>query len=443
MDFDYFRESGAMIASFHWMREGSDQPDVTVIGGGLAGMAASIHLAKAGLSVLCLDAKATVSAPVGESLDWSAPALLTELGLDISHLISGNLATYKAGVTVQLPDGQTRHYVPGAWLAKAPYKVELLTLHVDRAQLDAAVREIMCRLGVALELERVTGVERDGRRINAVKTSSGRRIESRWFIDASGAGELFPRAFHQPRIDYGPRKVAIWSYFPADAASEGTTLYLDSEPVYMEWIWEIPIRKDIISVGYVAAGDAIREQRQQGLSVEEIFRRRLSRIPRFSALLSRGTAPNVRSFQCRVHKKLAGPNWVVVGEAASMVDPMTSNGVTAALRHAAEASNMIIRDRHRNRLSYVARIAYSKRVVDFGRFFNCGIEKVIYHRAVRARMGVLAAGRIYTVPAWVLNALYSRLNPRGLIATILFGFVLNLCRAAAVMLNFFCREVPA
>ena len=30
--------------------------DVTVIGGGLAGMAACIHLAKAGLRVLCVDA---------------------------------------------------------------------------------------------------------------------------------------------------------------------------------------------------------------------------------------------------------------------------------------------------------------------------------------------------------------------------------------------------
>jgi flavin-dependent dehydrogenase len=53
-----------------------DQIDVTVIGGGLAGMAASIHLSRAGLRVLCIEADVADTDPVGESLDWSAPDLL-------------------------------------------------------------------------------------------------------------------------------------------------------------------------------------------------------------------------------------------------------------------------------------------------------------------------------------------------------------------------------
>ncbi len=53
--------------------------DVTVIGGGLAGMAACIHLSKAGLRVLCIDAGGIENEAVGESLDWSAPGLLAEL----------------------------------------------------------------------------------------------------------------------------------------------------------------------------------------------------------------------------------------------------------------------------------------------------------------------------------------------------------------------------
>ena len=53
-----------------------EEIDVTVIGGGLAGMAASIHLVRAGLGVLCIEAAATGTDAVGESLDWSSPALL-------------------------------------------------------------------------------------------------------------------------------------------------------------------------------------------------------------------------------------------------------------------------------------------------------------------------------------------------------------------------------
>ena len=68
-------------------------------------------------------------------------------------------------------------------------------------------------------------------------------------------------------------------------------------------------------------------------------------FPRFEVCWRRQgrSLPHVTSFRCRVHGKLAGPNWLVVGEAASMVDPLTSNGVTAALRQAAEAAELIIK----------------------------------------------------------------------------------------------------
>jgi len=170
----------------------------------------------------------------------------------------------------------------------------------------------------------------------------------------------------------------------------------------------------------------------------------LARVPRIASLLPAGAiSPQVTSFQCRVHGGLAGPNWLIVGEAASMVDPMTANGVTAALRHAAEACSLIVRSGNRKRLPYVAGAMYSKRIVDVGRFFNCGIEKAIYDPAIRNRIGVLRAGRVYTVPAWVLNAVYSRIGPKGVVSTLLFGFVLNLFRTASIVLSALCRLAGA
>jgi flavin-dependent dehydrogenase len=427
---------------FVGMRDGSDWTTVTVIGGGLAGMAASIHLARAAYRVLCIESEPGSHPPVGESLDWSAPALLADLGLPMDRLIEENIATYKRHVTVKLMDGSSRHYEPGEWLEKPPYNVELRTLHVDRLQLDQALREVTLNEGVEMVKDRIVDIESDQRRITAVKTASGRRISSAWFIDASGSkASLFPRAFQLPAYEYGPRKVGMWAYFNVAASEEGTTLYMDGQPPYMEWIWEIPIHPNVLSVGYVAAGDAIKDKRRQGLTVEEIFRERIARIPRLSALAptTRALAPHVTSFQCRVYRKLAGPNWLIVGESASMVDPMTANGVTAALRHAAEAAELIVRHGRRKRLPRVAGALYSTRIVDLGRFFNCGIEKVIYDPAIRKRVGVLAAGRVYTVPAWVLNSIYSRIRPSGVVSTLLFGLVLNLFRTAGNVFSALCR----
>ena len=72
--------------------------EVIVIGGGLAGMSAAIHLAKAGLKVICLEADVENSDPVGESLDWSAPELLKSLGFPMDRLLHEGIATWKRHV---------------------------------------------------------------------------------------------------------------------------------------------------------------------------------------------------------------------------------------------------------------------------------------------------------------------------------------------------------
>ena len=91
-------------------------------------MAASIHLVRAGLRVLCIEADIADTTPVGESLDWSAPDLLAELGLPMQRLIDEGFGTWKRHVTLKLADGSTTHYVPGEWLGRPPFNIELRTL---------------------------------------------------------------------------------------------------------------------------------------------------------------------------------------------------------------------------------------------------------------------------------------------------------------------------
>jgi menaquinone-9 beta-reductase len=121
---------------------------------------------------------------------------------------------------------------------------------------------------------------------------------------------------------------------------------------YLEWIWEIPVSPDTVSVGYVAPGAAVKAKRDGGKSVEDLFRQQIMKFPRFEPLLEQRAlgAVNVSSFQCRVYTESAGANWLIAGEAASLVDPMTSNGVTAALRHAAEAAALVLKFRARGEL---------------------------------------------------------------------------------------------
>jgi menaquinone-9 beta-reductase len=287
------------------------QIDVTVVGGGLAGMAAAFHLAKGGLRVLCIEAEPENRDAVGESLDWSAPELLAALGLPMSRLLDEDIATYKRHVILQLRSGAAEHYEPSDWLARPPFNVELNTIHVDRAKLDGALREIVTVAGVTWLHDKVIRVERVERTITSVVTQSGVEVSSRWFVDAAGsATSLFPRLFDLPAYEFGPKKVAIWDYFPAPEPLEGTTLNADCEgPFYMSWVWQIPIHPETISVGYVASGEAVAEKRRQGMSLQDIFREQLGNFPALSQLSESPHAISLRttSFRCRAYGKPTAP----------------------------------------------------------------------------------------------------------------------------------------
>ena len=420
--------------------------DVAVIGGGLSGLAASVGLSKRGFRVTCFEPVTDFSHVVGESLDWSAPELFDELESPMEDLIRREVSTFKRHVILKLPDDSATEYIPSPWLGHPPLNIELRTIHVDRMRLQRDLQRIAIKNGVSIIHDRVTDVECEGRTITGLRTALGRRVASRWFLDASGAAvSKLGRLFRLPVVEYGPRKVAMWTYLEVAERHEGMTLYaMAAKRQYMNWVWEIPIRPGIISVGCVSTGEEIKRERALGLTIDEIFRRQLLNFSRFQALLHRSElpTPNVTAFTCRVFRHVCGPNWIIIGEAASLLDPITGNGVTAALSHAAEASRLIERFKRKGKISILARAVYGLRVFQMGEFFNSLIEKLAYSWPIRDRMGLVAAGNAYTIPAWSINHLYSRLGPNGAISTVLFCLFLKSLQGVVWIFYHLCRLLP-
>ena len=415
------------------------ETDAVVIGAGLAGIAAAIHLARNGFRVTCIEQRKEIGNIVGESLDWSAPDLFAELGLPMDDLVSTEAATWKRHITVTGIHCGSEQYLPGAWLAESPWNVEVRTLHLDRDRTDGRLRETARKLGVTTLNERVAEFavldERSvrHRRILGLRTAQGTFVRALWFIDASGSdASLLGRGFGLKSVAYGPRKVAIWSHAPTEKWVEGTTLYMLSPAgEYAEWIWEIPIRPGLSSIGYVAPGSSVKAQRASGLHPKEILERQCRRFSRLREIVAHNQLSDAATttFLCRTYAGVCGTNWVIIGEAASQSDPITGNGVTAALRHAQEATALICRYRDRGTIPARARAIYNLRVSAVGRYFNSLIEKLFYQSTLRDRMGFFTTARVYTVPAWLMNLVYTRMRPRTVVRTLAISLVLYALRA--------------
>lgn len=397
--------------------------DVAIIGAGLAGLSASVLLRRAGMRVVCIDARPYPHRKVGESLDWSSPGLLRRVGIDTDALLTDGVATYKKRIAVCELGKAEWQATPPRFIRRAPLRFETVTLHVDRAELDARLYAHASDIGVDFIWNRVTSVDAEGDRIRALTLSGGQAVEARWYVDASGTSRVVARALDIPAVTYGQQKVCLWTYFDTPPRDEGTSFFIDNRDAYLSWIWDIPIAPTRTSVGLVVPAATVRERRQTGHAVDAILRDELRRHARFGPLLDSQPSIEVEttSFQPYVTTKVCGDNWLMVGEAAAMPDPLTGNGVTSGIRHARHASEAILADGANGRLSERCRRTHTQHVTRLGHSFNANIEQVIYRHEVRWGLGMQAATYIYTLFAFFMNALHARFDPRSRIGMSAFS----------------------
>ncbi len=398
--------------------------DVVVAGAGVAGLAAGVLLARMGLRTVLIDPKPFPRSYVGESLDWSAPPLLRRLGLPCDGLVATATGTYKREIRAATRDRGWSERPPG-WLGRPPLRFGLTTVHLDRERFDERLYAVARAAGVGFVWEPVTGVDLADDRVTAFRTRSGRPFRGAWFIDASGRSRVVARSAGIGERRFGIPKVALWAQVDLPMRFEGTALYADDRPEYLDWAWEIPIGTSRQSVGAVMPASRFRALRAAGGSLEELLAERLRRFSRFEDLSAdRLRHVQTRGYRCYVSERVSGRNWMMIGEAAAFADPLTSFGVTAALRHASEAAWLIDEDR-RSPVRTAARLGdFDRRVRGMSRLYNDGIEGLVYRAPPRRAFGIRRAARAYVFLGYLMNALYTRLRPLSRRRTIAVGALL-------------------
>jgi flavin-dependent dehydrogenase len=289
-------------------------------------------------------------------------------------------------------------------------RFEHVTLHLDRERFDGQLFEKTVEAGVEFAWDRVRTVEMDADRVGRCVTGSGRSFRAKWYVDASGRSRIIGRTANIGTRRWSCERIGLWCQRESPTPVGATVLHFDEVADDLAWAWEIPIAADRCSVGVVMPLTEFRAYRHEGLVIDEVFARVLDRLPHLDARQLTGPI-HTRTYQPYVSQRVAGANWMLVGEAAAFVDPISSIGVTAALRHGSEAAAIIAKSGRVPESAARMLAEYDRRTRGVAVLYNEAVDGLLYRPQLRQRFGLKVAGRAYVLVGYLTNAFYTRVDP--------------------------------
>ncbi|MEH1127388.1 NAD(P)/FAD-dependent oxidoreductase [Micromonospora sp. CPCC 206061] len=348
--------------------------DAIVIGGGPSGSSYTITLTKAGYTVLLLERDKFPRFHIGESLLPYTADVLEQLG--VLHKLGEEGFPIKLGLELSGSDGFLRRAALGDigdGYRKWTYQVERADF--DKLLLDSAAEQPGATVLEEAKVGRL--IQEDGRVTGVEYTYQGetRGASARYVIDASGRAGVLARGLGLRTSDANLKMAAVYKHFGNLDESRNPGYEGDTQIGVHEngWLWAIPIRKDVISVGAMMPASLLREFRP-----EDLYAQHLKRLPRIEERIE-GTnvyreLSGEQNFEYHANT-LAGPGFFIIGDAGCFSDPVFSAGVYLALvtgRRAAEETIKCLTGEERE-----ADVAER-----YGAFFKTGYET--YYRLIRA-----------------------------------------------------------
>jgi len=306
-------------------------PEVVVLGGGAAGAAVARMLARLGREVVVVAGNPEGAHPLGESLPPSTAKPLRALRL-LGVVEAAGFP--RSGGNVVAWAGEEPRRAP--FVGPLGYQVE--RNRFSELLLDAAE----AAGGVVLRgaLARVVGGEEGApRRVEWRSVEASGVIEAPWILDATGrAGVIARQGYRTPMT--GPVTVALLALWRPRKGAPGKRLLDLGHDTLVEsyedgWGWSVPLDDDLRFVAVMVDPRATHLRRSEGMS--GMYRAEVAKMPLLSAVLAGGRlergpwACAATPYAALRHGK---PGELLVGDAGSFLDPISSLGVKKALASA-------------------------------------------------------------------------------------------------------------
>lgn len=276
--------------------------EVIVLGGGPAGAAASLLLASWGHTVR-LVTKAGADHRLAVSLPPSCSKLFDAIG--ISDAIERANFIRSSGNTV---------WWGGAAARVEPFADGQAGWQLDVARLAEVILHRATAAGVIVERQMLVDPPRG------------------FVLDCTGRAGVVARTMNVRRQDNGPRTIALvgeWHRASWPVPDETHTLI---ESYDDGWMWSVPVGSGVRHIA--AMVDPQRSGLARGASSKHIYQAEIAKTREFKRLIAEAVlqqGPWGWDASQYTATEYSGDDWMLVGDAGSFIDPLSSAGVKKAL----------------------------------------------------------------------------------------------------------------
>jgi menaquinone-9 beta-reductase len=309
--------------------------EVIIVGGGPAGSSSAAALAELGHDVLLLDkARFPRHKPCSDYVNPAGAQLLAEMGL--LEEIQGAGARFMDGMLVHAPNGSRflANYAkvePGrAAIGLSRYRLDHLLLERARAA-GVTVCERAHVRDLLLTSDQVTGVV-------ATVNNIREEIRAQLVIGADGRNSAVVRSLGLSNPIHWPRKTGLAAHYQGVS---GLNRHGEMHAGHGVYAGLALIEDDLTNVTIVLSDRAV-EQRPG--SIEELFADSVRKLPALARKLEDAKrVSSIRGVGSMAHRarRSAGNGYLLVGDAASFLDPFAGEGIYEALRAATLAAPIV------------------------------------------------------------------------------------------------------
>ncbi|MEH3021145.1 MAG: tryptophan 7-halogenase [Pseudomonas oryzihabitans] len=318
---------------------------LVVIGAGPAGAVVAALLRRRGHAVLVLEAQHFPRFSIGESLLSHSLDFVEEAGM-LPAVAAAGFQT-KIGAAFAWGERYTDFDF------RDTYSGGRSTFQVQRGPFDKILADDAARQGVAIRYgQRVTAVtlgENGAKTLVDVLDDDGHayRLSTDFLLDASGYGRVLPRLLDLEAPSNFPLRRALFTHVEDridDPRFDRERILITTHPTLRDvWFWTIPFSDGRTSIGVVAAAE---RHAGRATDLATCLRDWVAETPSLARVLHNAVwdtpVRELGGYAANV-KRLHGPGFALLGNAAEFLDPVFSSGVTIALRSASLVAPLVDR----------------------------------------------------------------------------------------------------